>query len=294
MKTGWPKISIVVLNWNNYEDTKECIRSLEALTYPNYDIIVVDNGSADGSTRKIQSEHPKHSYIYNGSNLGFTGGNNSGMKYAYEKGADYIFWINNDMIADPKFLEPLAEAGEKGAGIMGPLTFCYPEKEKVYTAGEDLRFLGLGIKRYKTAGKAREVDFLGGSFLVKREVLEKIGFFYEPFFLNHEETDFCFRAKKAGFKVYFEPKSRIWHKVGKTLKKMPAQATYYYYRNKLLFIKRNFKIVKYPLFLYWHFYLAARLVQKKAAGNQQIAYAIEQAVKDFWKGKFGKRDLYGK
>jgi len=288
-----PKVSIVVLNWNNYADTKECLESLEKITYSNCEIIIVDNGSIDGSTSKIQQEFPKHTYIYNKTNLGFTGGNNAGMKYAVKNGSDYVFWINNDMIVDPDFLEPLVQAGEKGAGIIGPVTYCYPEKDKIYTAGEDLRFLGLGIKRYRELGKAREVDFVGGAFLVKREVMEKIGYFYEPYFLNHEETDFCFRAKRAGFRVFYEPKSKIWHKVGKTLKKTPVQSTYYYYRNKLLFLKRNYRLMKYPLYLYWNLYLLARFLEKSIRGDKSLAFAIEQAQIDFWKCRFGKRDLNG-
>jgi GT2 family glycosyltransferase len=287
----WPKVSIIVLNWNNYADTKECLESLGKISYPNYEIIVVDNGSQDGSTARIQKEFSQHIYLYNKSNLGFTGGNNVGMRYAIEKGSDYIFWINNDMIVDKGFLEPLMEAGEKGAELVGPVTYYYNEREKVYSAGEDLNFFRTGLKRYKIEGKPREVDSLGGAFLIKKEVIDKIGYFYEPYFLNCEETDYCFQARKAGFKVFFEPKSKIWHKVGTTLRKIPAQATYYYYRNKLLFIKRNYFYLRYLLYLYWNLYLVLRFIEKSLKKDKKIAFAIKNALIDFWSGNFGKKDL---
>jgi len=288
-----PKVSIIVLNWNNFEDTKECLESLGKISYPNYEIIIVDNGSIDSSTRRIQKEFPQYIYIYNDSNLGFTGGNNVGMKYAVKTGADYIFWINNDMIVDKAFLEPLVQAmGSEETGLVGPATFYYDQREKIYSAGEYLNSLKTRTKKYKTAGKFRQVDSLGGAFLIKKEVIDKIGYFYEPYFLNLEETDYCFQARKAGFKIFCEPKSRIWHKVGATLGKIPATATYYYYRNKLLFIKRNIPLyVKYPLYVYWHLYLSLRFIEKSLKGEKKIAFAIKRALIDFWTGNFGKKNL---
>jgi len=290
---NYPKVSIVVLNWNNFRDTKECLESLEKISYPNYEIIIVDNGSIDGSTRRIQKEFPDYIYIYNDKNLGFGEGTNVGMRYAVKTGADYIFWINNDMIVDRSFLEPLVQAMKnEGAGLVGPATFYYDQKEKIYTAGADLNFLKTGMKRYKIAGKFRQVDSLGGAFLIKKEVIDKIGYFYEPYFLNLEETDYCFQAKKAGFKIFCEPKSKIWHKVGGTLRRIPATATYYYYRNRLLFIKRNFPFyLKYPLYFYHNLYLVLRYIEKSLKREKKIAFAIKRALIDFWTGNFGKKNL---
>jgi len=288
-----PKVSIIVLNWNNFKDTKECLESLEKISYPNHEIIVVDNGSQDGSTRRIQKEFPDYIYIYNDKNLGFGEGTNVGMKYALKRGTDYVFYINNDMIVDKAFLEPLVQAmRNERAGLVGPATYHYFQREKIYSAGIHLNFWKTKIKDYKFTGKLREVDSLGGVFLIKKEVIDKIGYFYEPYFLNLEETDYCFQAKKAGFKIFCEPKSKIWHKVGKTLRRIPATATYYYYRNQLLFIKRsNPFYLKYPLYLYWHLYLSLRFIEKSLKGEKKIAFAIKRALIDFWTGNFGKKNL---
>ncbi len=287
-----PRVSIIVLNWNNFKDTKECLESLEKISYPNYEIIIVDNGSVDGSGKEIQKIFPQYIYIFNDSNLGFTGGNNIGMKYALERGADYIFFINNDMIVNRGFLEPLVGVmGKEKAGIVGPAIYHYFQREKVCSAGIRLNFWKTKIKDYKFTGKLREVDALSGCFLIKKQVIDKIGFFYEPFFFNFEEFDYCFRARKAGFKIFCEPKSQIWHKVGGTLKKIPATAVYYFYRNRLLFIKRNLPFyIKYPLYLYWSLFLALRFLERLARSDKPMALSAKSALFDFWSGNFGKKN----
>ena len=128
-ENNYPKVSIIILNWNNYEDTKECLLSLDKITYPNYEVIVVDNGSIDGSTLKIQKEFPQHKYIYNNDNLGFTEGNNIGMEYAMKKGTDFVLVLNNDITVENGFLESLVDIALKNpdAGIVGPAVYFYHE-----------------------------------------------------------------------------------------------------------------------------------------------------------------------
>lgn len=288
-----PKISIIVLNWNNFKDTKECLESLGKISYQNYEIIVVDNGSIDGSGKEIQKMFPQYTYIYNDSNLGFTGGTNIGMKYALERGTDYIFFINNDMIVDEGFLEPLVEIMKnERAGLVGPATYHYFQRDKVCSAGIHLNFWKTKIKDYKFTEKTREVDALGGCFLIKKQVIDKIGCFYEPYFFNFDEFDYCFQTRKAGFRIFCEPKSKIWHKIGGTVNKIPATATYYYYRNRLLFVKRNFPFyLRYPLCLYWNLFLMFRFIERSLKKDKLMAFSIRSALIDFWIGNFGKKDF---
>ena len=286
-----PKVSFVVLNWNNFKDIKECLESLEKITYPNYEVIVVDNGSKDGSTKKIQEEFPQHIYIYNNDNLGCAGGYNVGMKYAFKRGADYIFPLNNDMIVDRNSLEPLVKAMEdEKTGIVGPATYCYPQKEKLHTAGELVDYWKGGVKELYLTKKG-EVDCLSGSYLIRKEVIDKIGYFCELYFLNFEEGEYCIQTKKAGFKIVCEPKSKIWHKVGTTTNKIPAICTYDFYRNKFLFMKRNAPLyLKYPFYLYGSLYLVLRCIEDLVKGDRARAIAIRNALVDFWQGNLGKGD----
>ncbi|MFH1181023.1 MAG: glycosyltransferase family 2 protein [bacterium] len=286
-----PKVSIVILNWNNYKDTKECLESLEKITYPNFELVVVDNGSSDNSTKNIQKEFLRHIFIYNNDNLGYAGGINAGIRRAFDNGADYIFTMNNDMLADKSFLEPLIEVMEKDEkiGLAGPATYCYPAKEKLYTAGEMIKYWKGGVRQIGLPKDVVEVDCLGGCFLIKREVIEKIGYFYEPYFLDFEETEYCLRAARAGFKIVSHPKSKIWHKVSLTLNKIPASSAYYYYRNKLLFVKRNAPFyIKYPFYFYGSLYLVLKIAENLAKGDKTMAFSIKNSLTDFWQGNFCK------
>lgn len=284
------KVSFVILNWNNYIDTKECLESLEKITYPDYEVILLDNGSHDGSTQKIQKEFPQYTYIYNNDNLGFTKATNVGVKEALKRGADYVFFLNNDMIVDKNFLEPLVKAMEdEKTGLVGPATYCYPEKEKLHTAGEKINYWKAGVEELALPKKTVEVDCIGDCFLIKKEAFEKIGYFYEPYFLYLADTEFCVRARKAGFRIICEPSSLVWHKVRGTMDKVPAFANYYYYRGKLLFTRRNAPFyIKYPFYVYCSIYLFLRFIEKSIKRDKVKAYAIRSALVDFWLGRFGK------
>jgi GT2 family glycosyltransferase len=285
----YPRVSIIVLNWNNYKDTKECIESLSGITYPNYEIIVVDNGSVDGSTRKIQEEFSKLEYIYNKDNLGFAGGNNIGMRYALNKGSDFIMILNNDTTVKENFLEPLVEDLTKNEkiGMAGPLIYYFYEPYKIFSDGEKLAFWRKNLKELLRGEKIRMIQ--GCCMLIKKEVIEKIGYFYEPYFLNWEEVDYCLQTNRAGYEVICEHKSVIWHKVRTTLKKNPASESYYFYRNRLLFTKRTAPFLfKYFFYAYYSLYLFYRFVRNYLEGEKNIAKSAKDALFDFWAGNFGK------
>ena len=288
----YPKVSIIILNWNNYEDTKECLLSLDKITYPNYEVIVVDNGSVDGSTPKIQKEFPRHKYIYNKENLGFTEGNNIGMEYAMKKGTDFVLVLNNDITVENGFLESLVDIALKNpdAGIVGPAVYFYHEPEKLSPTGGKINYWRINNKVYDLA-RPMEMDWIFGCcLLIKREVIETIGYFYVPFFLSYEDTDYCVRAKKTGFKIVCEPRSKIWHKIGTTIKKNPVYFYYYFYRNKLLFIKRNAPFyIKFLFYFYFSLYLIFRIIEKLVKKDTLIAFAMKDALFDFWSGNFGKK-----
>ena len=197
------------------------------------------------------------------------------------------------MIVDKRFLEPLVEAMKnKKTGLVGPVTYCYPQREELYTAGRTINFWKCRMEENKLPKKIKEVECLGGCFLIRKDVIDKIGYFYEPYFLNFEEIDYCLQAGKAGFKIFCEPKSKIWHKVRGTLDKIPALSVYYFYRNKPLFIKRNAPFyIKYPFYFYYSLYLVFRFIEKLTKRDKLMAFAIKDALFDFWRGNFGKKKI---
>jgi len=262
----FPRVAIIVLNWNNYADTRECLVSLEKITYPNSEIIVVDNGSTDGSGERLKVEFPYHIFIRNEINLGFAGGNNVGIRYALEKMFDFILFLNNDTVVDKGFLEPAIRLAAKddSIGIVGAKIYYYSDPKKIWAAGGgSLRILWISgpvfrLYGYNQADKGqfdavREIDWCVGAFmLIKREVFEKIGLLPECYFLCMEEGEFAVKARKAGFKIFYTPESVIWHKIGVS-SNTDIKHIYNGFRNRLLFTERT-----YPSFVWRAWFLLFR------------------------------------
>lgn len=289
---NYPKIFILILTWNNPGDLRECLGHLRKITYPNFEVIVIDNASKSGTTEKVQKDFQKFTFIYNKENSGFTGGNNIGIKYALKKNADFILIMNDDIMVSSNFLEPLVQiaCSNINIGIVGPKNYFYDEKDKIFSSGRKVNYwLGRTIE-LNLESKAEVEAIAGCCFLIRDAVIKKIGYLYEPFFINFEETDFCLRARKAGFKIICEPKSEVWHKVQSTVSKISSLQSYYCYRNKALFMKRNASFYfKYLFYFYYTLYLSFRFVEKLFRGNKEIALSIKNALFDFWRGKLGKK-----
>lgn len=295
---NYPKVSIIVLTWNNYTDTKECIESLVKITYPNYEIVVVDNGSQDGSIQKIHLEFPNLTYIFNKENLGFTGGNNVGMKYAVESGTEFLLVLNNDTTVKNDFLEPLVEdmLHDEKIGIIGPIIYYYDAPEQLYAAGRRLVFWRRNPKEFNLFRDKEEIDgVIGCCMLIRKELIKKIGYFCEQYFLGWEEVDYCLQAKKAGYRIVCEKKSEIWHKSRRTLNKVPVLEAYYSSRNKLLLTKRTaFFPFKYIFYAYFSLYIIFKVFEKTVSREKIMASAYRNALVDFWQGNFGKKNLVEK
>jgi hypothetical protein len=291
----YPKVSIIILNWNGLKDTIECLESLKKITYPNYEVIVVDNGSRGNDADILEEKYGDYiKVIRNKENLGFAGGNNIGIKYALKRGSEFFLILNNDVVVEKNFLEFLVEdllENEK-IGIIGPANYNYYRPEEIISLGRKINYWkGSAIDLYSPKNLTKIDSLVGCCLLFKKEVIDKIGFFYEPYFLNFEETEYCLRAKKVGFKIASQPNSKIWHKVGGVLNKTPALTNYYYYRNKLLFMKRNAPFyIKYPFYFYYSFYLIFRSIKSLIERNRTIAFSFINALTDFWRGNFGKRN----
>jgi len=213
-------------------------------------VIVIDNGSTDGSAAAIRERFPHHLLIETGKNLGFAEGNNVGIRQGLERGADLIFLLNNDTVVAPDILERFIETlhSHPEAGILGAKIFLYDQRETLDHMGgmwnrKKGTFTLLG-NRHKEDGKswqeAEEVDYVcGAAFLIRKEVFAAIGELEPRFFLIWEESDFCFRARKAGFKTFTCPKAKLWHKVSASFVGGKPHTTYFLWRNRLLWIKRN-------------------------------------------------------
>ena len=243
-----PKVFIIILNYNTASDTIECIRSLQCLTYPAFSIVLVDNGSIDESERILKQEFPGLPFIQTGNNLGFAGGNNPGIKYALDNGAELVWILNNDTIVHPDSLTEMVTflQSDSAIGMVGSKIYFYAEPETLWYAGgtfDDTKggitsHLGWGRKDTGQFDHVTDVDYITGcSLLVKREVIEKVGLMPEEYFLYFEETDWNYAARKAGYRTVIATKAKIWHKVKR---KGEAQVRFIYYmtRNRFLLMKK--------------------------------------------------------
>lgn len=247
-----PNIFIIILNWNGKKDTLACLESLQKVIHPSFHTIVVDNGSTDGSVSAIREVFPDVSLIETGDNLGFAGGNNWGIEHALKKGADYLLLLNNDTVVDPAILEAFLSGFQKHpqAGILGAKLYLFDQQNQFdhfggYWNGKKGSFDLLGFRAFddgKTWEEMIPIDYACGCALfIKREVFEKIGLLEPQFFLIWEEADFCFRAKRAGYLSYTCPQAKVWHKVSASFVGGKIHTTYFWWRNRLLWIKRNCK-----------------------------------------------------
>ena len=258
-----PKVSIIILNWNGKKDTIECIKSLQKINYLNYEILLVDNGSLDGSVECFKKNYPEIELIENDINLGFAEGNNVGIKRALSNKTDYILLLNNDTILDNNFLDELIEVSESDSriGIVGPTVYHYGKLNKIQFAGAKISLNTGRFKLYRLDktddgqfNETLDVDYVCGCALLgKKELFEKIGSLNKYYFAYWEETELCFRAKKAGYRVVYAPKSKIWHKGGATTGKIKGFQIYHMARNMFWFMKKYTTRQQYIFFLLYFF-----------------------------------------
>lgn len=240
-------IAVILLNWNGKEDTLECLTSLEKQTYSHYKVFVVDNGSTDDSVAVIRATFPQVSIIESGKNLGYAGGNNLGIKQALQEGFQSVLLLNNDTVVDPELLAGFQAAHSLNA-ILGAKLYLYDQPDTFdhfggiwnpYKACFDL--IGRNEKEDHVSWENPiDMDYAcGAAIFIPRIILETIGLLEERFFLIWEEADFCFRAKRNGFQVKLCTQAKVWHKVSASFSSGKAHSTYFWWRNRLLFIERN-------------------------------------------------------
>lgn len=264
-----PLVSIVILNFNGFDDLEECFSSIEKINYKNREIIFVDNNSTDDSVRFIKTNYKYVKIIELEKNYGFAKGNNVGASYA--KG-DYIILLNNDTIVDKNWLTELVNTAKKSkkVGIVGSKIYYYDDRKTIDFAGSSNDEYGytsqIGAKMMdnKLINQKRKAFYAcGASILFKKNLYERIGLFDPNYFIYYEDVDFCWRAWLSGFEVYYEPKSFIYHKIGRVIKSFKKKR-YLLERNRLRTILKNYEFktlrIVLPRFFYrWGVYLRMKI-----------------------------------
>lgn len=245
-----PKVSVVILNWNGKQDTLECLDSVQKIDYPNYDVVVVDNGSTDDSVNAITKKYPDITLIKTGSNLGYAGGNNVGIRLALDHDADFILVLNNDTIVSPDLLSAFVTAKDllPANSVLGAKIFFYDKPDTLWFAGgrwnsesNSFEHLGSGQTDSAEFNRFAEVDYVTGCALfASAATFKEVGLLNESFFLTYEETDWCYRARAKGHKCIFVPEAKLWHKVSSSFGGADSPLVgYFMQRNKLLWVKKH-------------------------------------------------------
>ena len=292
-------VQIIVLNWNGYTDTSELLDSLKKIKTPEINLIVIDNNSSGNDVAHLEYNYKDYILLLKSdSNLGFAGGNNIGIKKALEYDPDYILLINNDTIVTPNFLSMLLDKFnvDKKIGIVAPQINYYDEPKKVWSAGgriSKIRGSGFAISNKlenEITLTDRYVDFVSGCcMLIKKEVFQNVGLFDEKYFLYTEDTDFCYRVVKAGYKIYITSASKIFHKVNNSTKEILFSLPLYYTtRNRLYFSKKNFNDIFTLTFIYISTVMIVKSIFWLTSGKVNQVKVIIQAFKDFFGNKMGK------
>jgi hypothetical protein len=300
-----PRVTVIVLNWNGLDDTLDCLEHLRRLEYPEYDVVTVDNGSTDGSPEAIRERFPEVTLIETGQNLGFAGGNNVGMRYALETGADCVLLLNNDTQVAPDALGHLVEAvqADPRAGVAGPTIYYYDQPEVIWSAGGavDWRRGGtwmVGLNEQDTGQFGlvpRGVDFVTGCALFARKgVLEQAGLLDERFFMYYEEVEWCLRARRVGFGIVHVPRARVWHKISPESQADSPLVHYYMTRNRLLFLRLTGAGMRAWLHTLLADYLRTLLswsLRPRWRHKKTQRRVMVQALMDAWDGKWGQQSV---
>jgi GT2 family glycosyltransferase len=246
------KVIIIVLTWNGREDTLACLKSLRGVDYPNWEVLVVDNGSEDGTVDAIHRDHPWVTVIETGRNLGFTGGNNVGIEAALHRGANFLLLLNNDTIVDSNLLRAFVQTAQEhpDAGVFGAKIYYFSDPRRLWFAGARwdpttvLSFQSVGEGMLDDGGAFDEVQDSvyanGCAMFFRASVVKAVGTLDDRFFILFEEVDWCFRARRAGFRCLFVPGAKVWHKISTTFGgERSIVYEYFEFRNRLLWAERN-------------------------------------------------------
>lgn len=255
------KVFAVILNYNGYEDTLNCLASLRRETYKELYPLIVDNNSPDGSGKKLKEKLSDVPVILNPENTGYAGGMNTGARHALSEGADFVVYVNNDTEFEGSTISALVEvaARDKNIGIVSPKVLYLDEREKIYCAGSRYIFwrcgnvsLGKGTKASENCNSEIEITHAEGAcLLIKKEVFEFVGYMSEYFFMYFEDLEYSLRVNKK-FKIIFTPKAVMYHQsgAGKSFEQYSKLYHYYFTRNRFLIFRRHNFLAKIYVFLY--------------------------------------------
>jgi len=280
-KNGSPGVCCVVINWNGWRDTIACVESLAAQNYSDLNILVVDNASTDDSVERIRAAFPKIGMLRAEKNRGFAAGSNLGSRCALARGAEFVWLLNNDILAPPDTVSKLmAEMADPGVGIVGSVLKYLDDPGRIQAWGGGSIVPWMGYARHFEA--PAELD--GRSFLTfasvlfRREMLEQVGLLDEGYFMYFEDSDLCFRAREAGWKLAVAAETAVLHKEGgSSPAKKSARLDRIVTASGLRFLDRHGR----PRLVAKGLFVLSRLAKRAVRGNFSGVLAVWRGVGDW-------------
>lgn len=282
-------VAVIVLNYNGRDLTLQALESVRRMRYPSYEIIVVDNGSSDGSAEAVRKAFPDVIVVHAEHNLAVSGGYNLGMRTAIERGAEFFLLLNNDIETDPGLLAELMAVAVRDPriGAVGAKTYFHEDRQRIFSAGGILRFAHT-ITQERGQGELDRGQFdrdeerlyaNGNGMLIRRTAVEAAGLWDPLFHLAVEDADWCTRIRERGFSVWYAHKAVLYHMVGASLGTYKASRTWCSGRANALFVRRHARPWQWLTFLAGHAVaLPLAFLRELPRGNQGAALAKLKGV----------------
>jgi GT2 family glycosyltransferase len=300
-----PKVAIVIVNWNGYDDTVECLDSLLNLEYSNYFVVVVDNGSSDDSERKLRDKYPQHIMLQAQSNRGFAAGSNIGIRRALEEESDFVLLLNNDCRVEPMLLMNLIHTCESHPkiGMVGGRVDYASRPNKVWACGGAFNVNTGQAKHFLSEKEFKEFvpkdawyTYMPACLLlIKRACIEDIGFLSERFFHLAEDVDYCLRAERSGWVVDLASNASVLHKGSSSLARFSPLYNYYEQRNRLFVIRqyrirtKSLRLMTDPLIIFTRVALTLITIDRWTHLPEGARFLC-LALFDFLRGRDGKHE----
>jgi hypothetical protein len=239
--TDAPLVYVIVVNYNGGEYLKTCLSSIEKQTYPNYKTIVIDNASTDNSEEYIRQYFPRITLIQAKKNLGFAQGNNLAIKSAIDQKTDYVFLVNNDTELESDLVEKLIKTAEHddSIGIVGPAVFDLKNKKSLQEMGMAIDKFGYALALKSHSDKNCVFFVSGCAIMIKSELISRMGFFDESYFMFAEDLDLCWRSMLAGYKIIVNENARIYHASGGSISGGVIKSSSYATNSQRVFLREK-------------------------------------------------------
>lgn len=292
------KVGVILVNYNGKNYNEECIDSILKSTYKNLEVLVVDNASSDDSVELLKKRYMNNiTVVETGLNLGFSGGNNVGIKLALEKKCDFILLLNNDTVIEEKMIEIMVETSiDNQYCVISPKIYYYDNKEVIWSAGADMIWKkGIPAQRGMNEVDKGQFDIecnveiaTGCCLLIHKKIVEEVGLLPDDYFLYYEDTDYTTQIVRRGYKILYLPSARMYHKVSaSTGGEESFNYIYYNTRNRLLFNKRfNYKN-KTSYITYFYATRVIKIIKWFIMKRNDLIKATLKGIKDFNNNKLG-------